>query len=59
MKTNFQLLHSCNSSILFSLYKLFPSQKLLLASKDFLLIQEGAVEILIEYKYLTDRNTGK
>ncbi|CAF3432270.1 unnamed protein product, partial [Rotaria sp. Silwood2] len=47
----FHLLHPCDSSILFYLYKLFPSQKILLASKNFLLIQEGAIEILVQYHH--------
>ncbi|CAF3553209.1 unnamed protein product [Rotaria sordida] len=53
----FHLLHPCDASILFHLYKLFPSQKTLLASKHFLLIQEGAIEILVQYHHNTDQHT--
>lgn len=55
---HFHLLHPCDSSILFRLYKLFPSQKLILASKDFLLIQEGAIEILVQYHHQIGQQTG-
>ncbi|CAF3639029.1 unnamed protein product [Rotaria socialis] len=58
MDIYFHLLHPCNESILLHLYKSFPSQKLLLASKYFLLIQEGAIEILLQYHYQTNHNAG-
>ncbi|CAF3289212.1 unnamed protein product [Rotaria sp. Silwood2] len=48
----FHLLHPCDSSILFYLYKLFPSQKILLASKNFLLIQEGNDLMYYQWKHL-------
>ncbi|UJR35583.1 hypothetical protein I4U23_028336 [Adineta vaga] len=54
---NFHLLHPCDASILFQLYKLFPSQKLLLTSQNFLLIQEGAIEILVEYQHKVNQTT--
>ncbi|CAF1320705.1 unnamed protein product [Rotaria sordida] len=47
----FHLLHPCDPLILFHIYKLFPSQKLLLVSNSFLLLQDGAIEILIQYHY--------
>ncbi|CAF1216648.1 unnamed protein product [Adineta steineri] len=53
----FHLLHPCDEAILFRLYKLFPSQKLILASKYFLLIQEGAIEILIQYHHENKHQT--
>lgn len=56
---NFHLLHPCDSSVLFRLYKLFPSQKLVLASKDFLLIQEGAVEFLVQYHHQIGQNSSE
>ena len=55
---HFSFLHPCDSSILFRLYKLFPSQKIILASKDFLLIQEGAIEVLVQYHHQTGQSTG-
>ncbi|CAF1146931.1 unnamed protein product [Adineta ricciae] len=54
---HFRLLHPCDAAILFEFYKLLPSQKLLLASRDFLLILEGAVEILVQYQHEIDRGT--
>ncbi|CAF0950743.1 unnamed protein product, partial [Didymodactylos carnosus] len=43
----FDLIQPCDESILFILYNSLPCQKLLLASTNLLLIQDGAIEILI------------
>ena len=57
--TYFRLLHPCDASVLFRLYKLLPSQRISIAAQDFLLIRDGAVEILIRtHHHQNDHATG-